>query len=307
MSGGEADNVPEEVEFYERTTSGFYGMDMVLKKERPSVIFHLACLAYEGFSVFSPSHIVKHTLLNTVAILSAAIKNDVKRFVYCSSMSRYGKGTPPFEEHHEPKPVDPYGVAKVAAEEIIRQMSETHGIEYAIAVPHNIIGTNQRYDDPYRNVASIMINKLLKKERPIIYGDGEQRRSFSPVKGCVDAIMKLKDCPSGEIYNIGPGDDEPENIMSINELFIMLRRITKSNHKMSPIYQPDRPREVKVAYCSNRKMKRELGYIQDMSVEEQLEWMLWDIKRKGTKPFDYTRLYMEIEKGAPETWRSKLL
>ena len=51
-------------------------------------------------------------------------------------------------------------------------------MEYVIAVPHNIIGPRQKYDDPYRNVASIMINLMLQNRQPIIYGDGKQKDVF---------------------------------------------------------------------------------------------------------------------------------
>ena len=65
------------------------------------------------------------------------------------------------------------------------------GIEYVIAVPHNIIGPKQKYDDPYRNVASIMINRMLQGKQPIIYGDGGQKRCFSFVQDCVDPLIKM--------------------------------------------------------------------------------------------------------------------
>ena len=71
-------------------------------------------------------------------------------------MARYGDGPVPFVEDQPLNPVDPYGIAKYAAELLVKNVCETHGIEYVIAVPHNIIGPKQKYDDPYRNVASIM-------------------------------------------------------------------------------------------------------------------------------------------------------
>jgi nucleoside-diphosphate-sugar epimerase len=76
---------------------------------------------------------------------SAAIKAGVKRVVNCSSMARYGVGKPPFHEDDAPTPVDPYGIAKLGAETLLRNLAETHGFDYAIAVPHNIYGPRQRY------------------------------------------------------------------------------------------------------------------------------------------------------------------
>ena len=65
-----------------------------------------------------------------------------------------------------PKPQDPHGIAKLAAEQLLSNMAEVHGIELVVAVPHNIVGPRQKYDDPYRNVASIMINSCSKGVSP---------------------------------------------------------------------------------------------------------------------------------------------
>ena len=118
-------------------------------------------------------------------------------------MARYGDIMTPFKSD-QVNPVDPYGVSKVAAENILKILSKSHGIEYNIAVPHNIIGPKQRYIDPYRNVASIMINLILQDRQPTIYGDGEQKRSFSDIDDCIYCLDKLITHPDikSEIVNI---------------------------------------------------------------------------------------------------------
>ena len=90
---------------------------------------------------------------------------------------RYGDVSTPYKEDVEPNPKDPYGVAKLASENI-KILCETHDVEYNIAIPHNIIGPKQKYDDPFRNVVSIMINLMLQNRQPIIYGDGNQPDVF---------------------------------------------------------------------------------------------------------------------------------
>jgi UDP-glucose 4-epimerase len=83
------------------------------------------------------------------------------------------------------KPVDPYGIAKLASEDTLGLLSETHGIEWNIAVPQNIVESKQRFGDPFRNVMSIMINRIMRKLLPVIYGDSEQTRVFSNIKDCI--------------------------------------------------------------------------------------------------------------------------
>ena len=70
-------------------------------------------------------------------------------------MARYGSQKSPFNEKMTPMPVDPYAISKVASEAVLQNLCELNNIEWVIAVPHNIIGPRQKYDDPFRNVVSI--------------------------------------------------------------------------------------------------------------------------------------------------------
>ena len=174
LIGGELDNVPSDAEFYQYDCC--YRNSMLKITKDCDIVYHTAATAYEGLSVFSPHLITQNIVTGSVALFSAAIENKVKRIIFCSSMARYGTNQVPFLESFTPNPQDPYGIAKVAAENILKNLCEVHGVEYVIAVPHNIIGPRQKYDDPYRNVASIMINLMLQNRQPIIYGDGKQKR-----------------------------------------------------------------------------------------------------------------------------------
>ena len=167
-------------------------------------------------------------------------------------MARYGDIKVPFKEDDILNPVDPYGVSKVAAENILKILCDTHGVEYNIAVPHNIIGPKQKYDDPFRNVVSIMTNLILQKRQPIIYGDGEQKRCFSDIDDCIYCLDKLmidKNIVS-QIVNIGPDEES----ISINKLFEKISNKLQFNQK--PKYFPDRPNEVKYATCSSEKARK---------------------------------------------------
>ena len=108
----------------------------------------------------SPKLISENNLVGSTSVFTAAIKNNVKRIVFCSSMAEYGNIELPYREDSQPAPVDPIIVTKLA-ENILKILSKTYNFEYNIAIPHNIIGTKQKYDDSFRNVASIMINLIL--------------------------------------------------------------------------------------------------------------------------------------------------
>ena len=301
MIGGDLQNLPEGIEFQEADCGDVEKMKQMLTDVE--LVYHCAAIATEGLSVFSPAIIAKHVYGNTAGLLAASASKGVKRFVYCSSMARYGSGSPPFTEDQRPDPEDPYGIAKYAGELLVANVATTHGFEYVIAVPHNIIGPRQKYDDPYRNVASIMINRMLQGKQPIIYGDGQQVRCFSFVQDCVDPLIKMGTQPglSGEIVNIGPD----EEAVTINELATIIARLLSFD--LDPIRVPARPKEVKDARCSADKARRLLDYRTQVSLEDGLRSMIDWIRAHGTKPFEY-HLPIEIDSPlVPATWRDRLL
>jgi len=300
LVGGYRDNVDSRVNFYNYDCEDFNKIDKILKKV--DVVIHAAAFAHEGLSVFSPHLITKNIVSGSTSIFSAAANNKVKRIVFCSSMARYGKLNPPFKETDEPKPVDPYGIAKLAAEKILINICEVHNMEYNIAVPHNIIGSKQRYDDPFRNVASIMVNLMLQNKQPIIYGDGEQKRSFSDIADCIYCIDKLATDPDikSEIFNIGPDD----NYISINELYKTISNKLKFNKE--PRFFPDRTNEVKYANCSAEKSKKILGYKKIKEINESLDDIINFIKTRGVREFKYDYDLEIFNDKTPDTWKKKL-
>ncbi len=301
MIGGDLQNLPEGIEFEQADCCDVAAMKRLTRDV--DVVFHCAAIATEGLSVFSPALIAQHVYQNTAAVLAASASNRVKRFVHCSSMARYGNGPVPFLEDQPLNPVDPYGIAKWASEMLVRNVCETNGIEYLIAVPHNIIGPKQKYDDPYRNVASIMINRMLQGKQPVIYGDGGQKRCFSFVQDCVTPLIKMGTLPNivGETINIGPD----EEYISIMELAHTIGDLL--DFKVEPIMVPERPKEVRFATCSADKARRLLGYRTTVTLREGLTTIIDWISAHGTKPFEY-HLPIEIDSPlVPATWTSRLI
>ena len=243
MIGGDLDNLPKNLEFHKIDCCDFHKLNKITKNI--DVVYHCAATAHEGLSVFSPVENAKNNYLATVSVITAGINNKVRRIIYCSSMARYGNQKTPFTEDMRPDPVDPYGISKVAGEDVLKNLCNLNEIEWVIAVPHNIIGPKQKYDDPFRNVVSIMINRLLQNKRPIIYGDGEQKRCFSYIDDCISCLLALIDSKEvvREIINIGPD----EEFVTVNKIAEICSNITGCNLK--PIYKKDRPREVKNAAC----------------------------------------------------------
>ena len=300
LIGGDIENLNEKITFYQGDCEKLDFMTRIMKGV--DVVCHAAAYAHEGLSSISPTLICNNNVTGSVSVFTAAIRNKVKRIVYCSSMARYGNIDIPFKEDDVLNPVDPYGISKVASENILRVLSKTHGIEYNIAVPHNIIGPKQKYDDPFRNVVSIMVNLMIQNRQPIIYGDGKQKRCFSDIDDCIFCLDKLltDDNIISQTINIGPD----EEFITINELFEKIANKLKFNK--SPKYFPDRPNEVKHATCSSDKARNILNYKTTVSLDKSIDKVIDFINLKGPKKFKYAyNLEIENEK-TPITWKEKI-
>lgn len=302
LIGGYLENVPADVDFHNLDLDNlveiqdlFNGVDLVV---------HTACTAYEGLSVFSPSLVVRNTMQITANVMSACIRSKVSKIVYLSSMARYGtQVVVPFTEDMIPNPQDPYGIAKYSSELLIRNIAETHGMKFVILVPHNIIGPRQKFDDPFRNVASIMINRILQGKPPIIYGDGTQMRCFSFMNDVTNPLILAceSDIADGKTINVGPD----EEYLSINELASTISRLMRIEIK--PIYMPGRPQEVKNANCSANLARILLNYETTTSLEEGLLSLIDYIKTKGPRDFDYHLPIEFTTDQTPKTWTEKLI
>ena len=266
LVGGDRDFVNPKAIFYQGDCEDLDFMTRATKGS--NVICHAAAYAHEGLSNISPTLICNNNVTGSVSVFTAGIRNNVKRIVFCSSMARYGNIKAPFKEDDKINPVDPYGVSKVAAEKILQILCDTHNIEFNIAVPHNIIGPKQRYDDPFRNVASIMINLILQNRSPIV--------------------------------NIGPD----EEFITINELYRTISN--KLQFNQNPTYEKDRPNEVKYASCSSNKARKLLNYKTQVSLSDSLDKLIDFIKKKGPKEFKYNYMLEIDNEKTPPTWKNKL-
>lgn len=267
-------------------------------------VIHTAAYPYEGLSVFSPSIVANSIVTGTLSVASACIHNNVRLLINCSSMARYGEQIPPFTEDMPRKPVDPYGLAKAQAEEHLELLSKIHGLNFVTVVPHNVIGVGQRYYDPFRNVVSIMISRTLQGKPIVVYGDGEQKRSFSDVTDCVKAIHAIMISDRdlcGQVYNIGPDHNEI-SVKQLGNIVLNTCNSTLNNF----IFFPDRPIEVKNAYCSSDKIKNEFNYNTTYSTEETIEAMVNWIK-EDVREFSYHLPLEFITDKTPATWTQKLI
>lgn len=282
-------------------------MYKMFRHYQPEVVVHTAAIAAEGFSVFSPAFVTANIYQASVSTFSAAIATGAKRIVNMSSMARYGNGVdkvngengPPFTENMRTNPLDPYAIAKVASENTLKVLADTHDIKWTTLVPHNVIGPGQEIS-AYRNVVTIFLNRLRLGLPVYIYGDGNQKRCFSPIKDCLPSIIRaVHGDADGEVVNIGPDKGE----ITINELLSLCEEVTGVTAER--VYLPPRPvtDSVKDAYCSSDKARKLLGYKEEQSLVDCIR----EINGALTpKPFSYSfPIEIDSEK-CPRTWKEKL-
>ncbi|MBC8262818.1 MAG: NAD-dependent epimerase/dehydratase family protein, partial [Anaerolineales bacterium] len=162
LSGGSRENVPHGAEFIQGSVLDVSLLETIFERFHIQNVYHLAAYAAEGLSHFIRRFNYSNNVIGSVNLINLAVRNNVRCFVFTSSIAVYGKGQLPMTEDAIPKPEDPYGIAKYAVELDLRAAHEMFGLQYAIFRPHNVYGENQNIADPYRNVIGIFINQLMR-------------------------------------------------------------------------------------------------------------------------------------------------
>jgi dTDP-glucose 4,6-dehydratase len=240
-------------------------------------VFHEAALVSVTRSVENPLLSNEVNITGTVNLLKACVDAHVKRFVYASSCAVYGDTeTLPNHENLAPKPLSPYAVDKLAAENYAKVFHNVYGLETASLRYFNVYGPRQKHG-PYSGVISIFINRLLKNKPPIIYGDGEQTRDFINVKDVVEANMFAlsKRKAVGEVFNISTGE-----ATTINKLTETIQKIMDKT-SLKPVHAEPRPGDIKHSYGDISKARRNLEYEPKVQLEKGLsELVKWYSKQE---------------------------
>ena len=155
LSGGYVDNVPPGASFVRGSVMDHELINTLFAEHGFDYVYHLAAYAAEGLSHFIRRFNYNNNLIGSMNLIDASVNNDVRRFVFTSSIAVYGAGQTPLTEVMTPIPEDPYGVAKLAVERDLHCAQHMFGLDYTIFRPHNVYGERQNIADRYRNVVGI--------------------------------------------------------------------------------------------------------------------------------------------------------
>lgn len=266
-------------------------------------VFHFAAYAAECMSPFVRRYNYRNNLMTTAGLISNLIEHDFRgRLVFTSSIAAYGdaNGTrPPFSEEMHCRPHDPYGVAKLAAEQDIAIAGRQHGLDWCVVRPHNIFGPYQSIWQKHRNVIGLWMRAVLEGKPITIFGDGEQRRAFSYIDDVTPALWKCYEWDSASERTINVGGSQPVTINELAQAFTSVVGPVKVRH------EPSR-HEVRDAWCTTRLSEDLLQYRDTVPLERgiaemwkwaQKAWVEFPERRDQPSDFD-----IETRRGMPPSW-----
>jgi len=210
---------------------------------------------------------VENNILATQKLLEAAKDLEIK-IVFASSSSVYGDVDAfPIKETTMPKPVSPYGVTKLAAENLCYLYHKNFGISVVSLRYFTVYGPRQRPDMAFNK----FIRAILGGKEITIYGDGGQTRDFTYVSDIVDAnILAMKSDVEYGIFNVGGGSR-----ITINEVIKILEKISGKRAKVKNIEK--QKGDVKHTYADISLARKELGYKPKVALgqglRKEFEWI----------------------------------
>ena len=221
-------------------------------------IFHLAAVSSVQASIDRPVEVHEDNLTATLALLEAARRHHVPRFVFSSSAAVYGdtQGNVA-KESMTPNPLSHYAVQKLAGEYYCQVYAKVYGLETVCLRYFNIFGPRQRADSPYSGAIAKFLDAARAERAPTVFGDGSQTRDFCPVANVVAANIAAMTKPatdvSGCVFNIGTG-----NSVSIREVVEAIREILPGTPE--PQFLPARSGEVPHSRADVTMAREKLGY-----------------------------------------------
>ena len=236
-------------------------------------VFHLAAQVTIRGSFEKFYEDLDTNVMGTARILRAVDASRVKWFTLASSMAVYADASSPspIDESHPTQPISPYGVGKLAAEGVSRQILDAKGIPFTAVRFFNTFGPGQTYT-PYVGVLTIFVTRLLRGEPITIYGDGEQQRDFIHVDDIVAGTIGATGRAAGT-FNLGTGRGT-----SLNHLAqIVLNRLAPGAQAQ---HGPAQAGELRFSVANIEAARRAFGFNPSRSLNRNLDDVIGAVQGK---------------------------
>lgn len=232
-------------------------------------VFHLAAQAGvrkswgRDFQIYTVNN-----LDATQMLLEACVGRPIEKLVYASSSSVYGDSAAiPMTERALPQPVSPYGVTKLAAEQLCHLYTVNHGVPTSSMRYFTVYGPRQRPDMAFHR----FIRAALQDQPITLYGDGGQTRDFTFVEDAVAATIAAGDHGRpGAVYNIGGGSR-----VSMNEVIALIAQAT--GRRIDVRREPTQKGDMRDTFADTSAARAELGWAPKTSLADginaEVRWL----------------------------------
>jgi nucleoside-diphosphate-sugar epimerase len=232
------------------------------------IVYHMGARAGVRQSFNDPLSYIKDNTIATTNVANFCKNNDISKMILASTSSIYGNsGEKEMVEDIDEKinPPSIYASTKLSGETLARTILSSHNTNLIITRFFTVYGPYGRPDmSILRFIHWIMENKEVK-----IFGDGEQRRSFTYIDDVVDLLLKVQDCDSNETFNVGNNKTS-----SLNEVIKIIEHF--SNKKAQVVNEPRAFRDPDVVLPSLSKSKNILKWEPKTNIEDgikaTIEW-----------------------------------
>ncbi len=262
LSKGSLKNINPKAKFYKVNIENLEDVEKIFKKEKPDIVNHHAAKAEVVKSLVNPIETFNTNVLGTINLCLAFGKFSPtkEKFIFASTCALYGNPPKlPVNENQSLKPISPYGLSKLLAEEVINFYSNFYNFPYLIFRYSNIYGPRQNPKGE-AGVVAIFSGLMKNNLRPTIFGDDSKGRDYLYVEDVVRAnVLALKN-GKNEILNLGTG-----RLTLDIEIFNLIAKEFK--FKENPIFQDPRPGEVYRISLDSKKARKILGWKPKVKLE----------------------------------------
>jgi len=231
-------------------------------------IFHFGAPSSIILFYSNPVKCFNETIMGLLNVFEYAQKNNIRKVVFPSSGSVYGRAPLPQSEDQIPMPVNLYGVAKLCSEHIASCFAEnTNYIGLRIFAGY---GPGEEHKMDYASPVTLFLKSILCNSPPVIYGDGTQNRDFIYIDDIIKAILRSCEVDYTGIINIGTGVS-----YTFNDVVTMINDLVGKNIKPAYVHRPKKYLE---RTCADITKMTDILCVKPLSVEEGLNQYLEEIK-----------------------------
>jgi UDP-glucose 4-epimerase len=220
-------------------------------------VFHLAAESRIQPTIENPVLAVRTNALGTGVILQCSRESGVKKVMYSSTSSAYGRNEPPLVETMQDDCLNPYSVSKVSGEKLCHMYTELFGLQTVVFRYFNVYGPREPSKGPYAPVVRLFMRQKQNGESLTIVGDGQQRRDFTHVNDIVDANILAMNSDKTGMFNLGTGK---------NHSVLELAQMISDNYT----FIPPRLGEARITLADNTKARTELKWQTKVELENYI-------------------------------------